>query len=71
MNYCPIGGTGTAPNCQWKRKLCVTCSSENGETYMRIQSNGLPDHCVPGKQPMVEKMIDIKFKYDSSPKTFF
>ncbi len=37
---------------------------------MRIQSNGLPDHCVPGTKPMKESKIDIKFKYDSSPLSF-
>ena len=34
---------------------------------MRIQSNGLPDHCYPGKTPLLEKMIDVKFTFNFFP----
>ncbi|CDW76269.1 UNKNOWN [Stylonychia lemnae] len=71
MQICPVGSTGTAPNCTWKRKLCVTCSQQDGQLFMRIQSNGLPDHCVPGKVALQERVIDVKFRFDPPPVTFF
>jgi hypothetical protein len=47
--HCP-GATGSgvfsATNpCTWQRKLCVTCSEINGVTYVRSQTNTLPNHC--------------------------
>jgi len=48
---CP-GGDGsqlytTDDPCIFTRKLCVTCqvNADDGETYIRIQSNQLPNHC--------------------------
>ena len=38
----------------WKRKLCVTCSEEGTDVYIRVQSNSLPNHCykVDGTNPV-------------------
>jgi len=47
--YCP-GSTGkynfNASNpCKFTRKLCVTCREESGVVKIRVQTNGLPNHC--------------------------
>lgn len=26
--------------------MCVTCREEASEVYIRVQSNGLPNHCI-------------------------
>jgi hypothetical protein len=64
---CPTG-YGTAPSCSWERKLCVTCSESSSKVYMRIQSNGLPDHCYSTPSTSVESTIDftILFNPDTS-----
>jgi len=31
----------------------------------------LPDHCVPGKVALQDRIIDVKFSYDPAPVTFF
>eukprot|EP00347_Sterkiella_histriomuscorum_P016151 403354286 len=71
---CPTGG-GTAPNCAWTRKLCVTCSSESNKIFIRIQSNGLPNHCYGGRPTVVETVYDMKMVFDptipSTPQTTF
>ena len=36
---------GTTSSCAWSRQLCVTCSEINSEVYIRVQSNGMPNHC--------------------------
>eukprot|EP01062_Namystynia_karyoxenos_P040521 TRINITY_DN2953_c0_g2_i4.p1 TRINITY_DN2953_c0_g2~~TRINITY_DN2953_c0_g2_i4.p1 ORF type:complete len:861 (+),score=167.19 TRINITY_DN2953_c0_g2_i4:69-2585(+) len=38
-------GDDTGSSCVWHRRLCVTCSEAGGEVRIRVQSNGLPDHC--------------------------
>ena len=50
---CP-GGSGTqtfteANPCEFTRKLCVTCEESGGDTYIRVQSNMMPNHCVNAK----------------------
>ena len=40
---CPDGSY--ASPCTWTRQLCVTCSVTNGLTFMRVQTNALPNHC--------------------------
>ena len=51
---CPGGTTKaiytTASPCTWKRKLCVTCATDaaTGLVKIRVQSNGLPNHCFDG-----------------------
>ena len=48
---CP-GATGRPTNytsgspCTWTRKLCVTCSERNNKVYIKVQTNGLPNHCI-------------------------
>ena len=38
--------TYTSSNpCTYERKLCVTCYEESGTTYIKVQGNGLPNHC--------------------------
>ena len=34
--------------CTFIRKLCVTCEDIDGETYVRVQTNSLPNHCMNG-----------------------
>ena len=46
---CP-GGTGasdftTGSPCIFSRKLCVTCSETGGVVKIKVQANGLPNHC--------------------------
>ncbi len=60
---CPLNG-GTAPNCAWQRKLCVSCTQENSKVYMRVQSNGLPDHCYGGRPNVTETNFDVKFIFN-------
>ena len=39
---------------------------------MRIQTNGLPDHCLPlGNNTLSESLIDIQFVYSPVPQTTF
>lgn len=47
---CPDGVAGTA--CTWSRKLCVTCYTSGSDVMMRIQTNGLPDHCFSSPYPV-------------------
>ena len=46
---CPEGSgseTYTDENpCTFTRKLCATCEEDDGEVYIRIQSNQMPNHC--------------------------
>ena len=45
---------GTTNDCTWTRKLCVTCSVMGGATYIRVQTNGMPNHCYksPNTAPL-------------------
>lgn len=63
MEVCP-SGSGTAPTCTWKRKLCVSCSQTNSVTYMRIQTNNMPDHCYGGKPTVSEQKTDVTVKWN-------
>ena len=31
--------------CTYERKLCVSCYEESSTTYIKVQANGLPNHC--------------------------
>ena len=47
---CP-GGSGTqtytsSNPCTWTRKLCVTCYEDGSDVRIRVQTNGLPNHCT-------------------------
>ena len=62
---CPTG-YGTAPNCSWTRKLCVTCSTVSSVVYMRIQTNTLPAHCYSTPSTTVDAEYDITVKWNPS-----
>ena len=70
MEVCPSGG-GTAPNCSWSRKLCVSCSTDSisSKVYMRVQTNGFPDHCISGPNAIKEVKMDMKFVFNPVTKT--
>ena len=34
--------------CEFQRKLCVTCEEKGGEVFVRVQTNGMPNHCMNG-----------------------
>ena len=36
--------TSSSP-CTYERKLCVSCYDDGGTTYIKVQANGLPNHC--------------------------
>lgn len=51
--------------CEYYRKLCVTCSQENGEVYIRVQGNSLPNHCSDSKvNTAVDINVDWKVKFN-------
>ncbi|CDW91050.1 UNKNOWN [Stylonychia lemnae] len=53
------------PQANLYRKLCATCSSENDQVIIRIQSNGLPNHCVYwGDDTGVSANIDFKVNWN-------
>lgn len=64
MASCPTGGTGTAPNCQWTRKLCVTCTETSSKVYMRVQTNSLFDHCYNVAQTVNSVNYDVTFRFN-------
>jgi hypothetical protein len=47
--------------------MCVTCSQTNSTTYIRVQTNGLPNHCYssPNTAP-IDLNVDftVKFQWD-------
>lgn len=45
QNVANCVGTTFGTDCTWDRQLCVTCSTSGGVTYIRVQTNGLPNHC--------------------------
>ena len=63
---CPTTVGGTAPNCAWPRKLCVSCLEESNKVYIRIQSNGLPDHCYGGPPAVIQTQYDVKMVFDGA-----
>ena len=63
---CPDGSTSTVVNpCEWTRKLCVTCTA-NGATgaKIRVQSNGMPNHCYYDAKPPLEQDIDYTVNFN-------
>lgn len=65
MSACP-GGYGSPYNCNWPRKLCVSCStnSTDSQVYMRIQTNTLPSHCSVTKGTPPEWVLDWSIKWN-------
>lgn len=67
--YCAGSWDSTGSTCTWTRKLCVTCSTTNSVTYIRIQTNSLPNRCYyAGKDTPVSQSFDfkVKFNWDAS-----
>ena len=52
--------------CQWERKLCVTCYQNTSGVFMRVQTNGLPDHCFNTVDPVRSNGIDFFVRYNPS-----
>ena len=45
-SVCTAGTEGDKQaTCTHNYSLCVTCSTIDSETYIRVQNNGLPNHC--------------------------
>lgn len=66
MDSCPAG-YGSAYNCKWPRKLCVSCttnSTDSNNVYMRIQTNTLPSHCSVTKGTPPEWTLDYSIKWN-------
>ena len=57
--------------CTWNRKFKVSCSLEDGDVYVRVQTNSLPDHCYleTSGVNIIENFVDFKVKFDSDPAT--
>eukprot|EP00944_MAST-04C_sp_MAST-4C-sp1_P013029 g13029.t1 len=56
--------------CSWVRQLCVTCHQAGDTVKIRVQSNGMPDHCY--YSPMVAprpKFIDYEVNFNTEVKT--
>jgi len=51
--------TSSSP-CTWTRKLCVSCDDSSGTTMIKVQSNGLPNHCFSA----VLNTIPAAFEYE-------
>jgi hypothetical protein len=54
---CP-GTWSESTGCTFERVLCVTCSVSGGDTYIRVQTNGLPNHCMGSPQIATSNPID-------------
>ena len=56
--------------CSWVRQLCVTCHQAGDTVKIRVQSNGMPDHCY--YSPVVAprpKFIDYEVNFNTQVKT--
>ncbi len=49
--------------------MCVSCSEVNSKVYMRVQSNGMPDHCYGGRPTVVSGDFDVKFIFNQDVST--
>ena len=59
MQSCP--GTQSGNKCEWERKLCASCwEDKHGTVKVRVQSNGLPNHCFYSPFAPVEKNDDYE-----------
>lgn len=64
---CLTSGGVSGNTCTWNRKLCVTCRSSSGITYIRVQTNSLPDHCFYSSSFTVRELavdFEVKFNLD-------
>ena len=44
-NLCTNQAATSGGNCVFTRRLCVTCATVNNVVQIRVQTNGLPNHC--------------------------
>lgn len=59
------GSTGANATCTWFRRLCVTCRLIKNETYIRVQTNGLPNHCYNSPTfTLNNQTIDFEVKFN-------
>uniref|UniRef100_A0A7S1G3J0 YHYH domain-containing protein n=1 Tax=Bicosoecida sp. CB-2014 TaxID=1486930 RepID=A0A7S1G3J0_9STRA len=64
VGECPVGGVvGDDGSCSWWRRLCVTCRDDAGTVRVRVQSNGLPDHCF-GSPHQAPAPLDIDYEVE-------
>lgn len=62
---CLVSGGNVSGTCSWNRKLCVSCRSLSGVTYIRVQTNSLPDHCFYSTDFSVKELdVDFEVKFD-------
>ncbi len=61
VGKCTTSGTLSGTTCSWSRQLCVTCSSVSDVTYIRVQTNSLPNHCTYSDMNIM-KSIEVDFK---------
>jgi len=59
-NVGSCGGTLSGSTCTWNRKLCVTCIDTGSKIQIRVQTNGLPNHCY--KSP-VTALVEVELDY--------
>lgn len=59
---CPDGAPG--PSCTWTRKLCVSCSQVGQQVYIRVQTNGLPDHCYGAPVAVSSHTVDFQVLFN-------
>ena len=44
-NMCTNQAATSSSTCTFTRRLCVTCATVNSVVQIRVQTNGLPNHC--------------------------
>lgn len=71
QNTCPdssVAGTPTQ-SCSWTRKLCVSCYQSGSDVYIRVQTNGLPDHCYSTPATVYSWTFDFSVIYNTDVKS--
>lgn len=63
----------TTSSSTWSRKLCVSCYQTGSDVYMRVQTNGLPNHCysVLNTERVKSMVIDFSVKFNIAVATSF
>jgi hypothetical protein len=66
-DYDLCAGTESNGSCTWDRKLCVTCRDDSGTIKIRVQTNGLPNHCYKNSRiAPVELTVDFEVNWLST-----
>lgn len=50
-------------DCKFSRKLCVTCYTKNSNTWIRVQTNSFPSHCLNSDVTPEANNIDFEVLY--------